>query len=145
MTDLLFCDFHSKLYNFKAENKAIFSNIHQLQLIKLHHLKIAKIVNLYKCSIFAITETQFAIQTGVILQPNCTKRLHVGATIIRSFRKSYFHVFYRQSVPGTLAISGHASYQIGKMPALLLFINYFSCLLFCFCLTTVSNIMIILL
>ena len=43
-------------------------------------------VNLHKCSISFITETQFAIQTEVTLQPNPTERLHVDATIIRYFR-----------------------------------------------------------
>ena len=42
--------------------------------------------NLHKCSISFITETQFAIQTEVTLQPNPTERLHVDATILRYFR-----------------------------------------------------------
>ena len=51
-----------------------------------------KMVNMYKCSIFAIMEIQFAIQTQAKYQPNCKYRLHVDATIIESCRESYFHV-----------------------------------------------------
>ena len=54
--------------------------------------------NVYKCSIPVITETQLAIQTQVTQHPNCTERLHVDATIIKSYRKGYFHVSYRRRV-----------------------------------------------
>ena len=60
-------------------------------------------------------ETQFAIQTvGNIL--------HVDATIIRSFSKSYFHISYHRRMPVTLAMQrpglGDAC-QSGKMATLL--------------------------
>ena len=38
-----------------------------------------------------------------IRHPNCTERLHVDATIIRSFQKDYFNVSYRRCMPRTLA------------------------------------------
>ena len=80
-----------------------------------------EMVNLYKCSISVITETQFAIQSQVTQQPNCTERLHVDSTIIQSFRKSYFHISHRRRMPGTLAWQrprlGDAC-QSGKMATL---------------------------
>ena len=45
-----------------------------------------EMVKLNKGSIFIITETQFAIQSQVMSQPNCTERLHVDATIMRYFQ-----------------------------------------------------------
>ena len=51
---------------------------------------------------FVITKAQFAIQNKVMKQPNCTERLHVDATIMRSFfRQSIFHVSYRGRMPDT--------------------------------------------
>ena len=63
-------------------------------------------VNLYKCSISVITETQSAIQPQVTQQLNCTERLHVSVTIIRYFRNIYVHVSYGRPpicMPGTVA------------------------------------------
>ena len=51
------------------------------------------IVKFYKGSIFVITETQFAIQSQVPQQPNNTERLHVDATIMRSFQTELFSCF----------------------------------------------------
>ena len=42
---------------------------------------------------FIIMETQFAIQDQVMYQPNCTERLHVDATIMRSFQTEQFSRF----------------------------------------------------
>ena len=50
-------------------------------------------VKLNKVSIFIITETQFAIQGQVMKQPNCTERLLVDATIMRSFQTEQFSRF----------------------------------------------------
>ena len=47
----------------KLKINTISSNIHHLQFIK-HHPQ--KMMNLYKCSIFEIMDTQFSIQTKVI-------------------------------------------------------------------------------
>ena len=70
----------------------------------------------------------------------------MDATIIRSFRESYFHVSCRRHMLGTLTWQwsgiGDAS-QSGKMVTLLYKI-FFVFKTFRFCLTTVSNIMIIL-
>ena len=52
-----------------------------------------EMVKLNKGSIFIITETQFAIQSQVMKQPNCTERLHVHATIMRSFQTEQFSRF----------------------------------------------------
>ena len=50
-------------------------------------------VKLNKGSIFIITETQFAIQGQVMKEPNCTERLLVDATIMRSFQTEQFSRF----------------------------------------------------
>ena len=53
-----------------------------------------EMVKLNKGSFFIITETQFAIQrSGLGNQPNCTGRLHVDATIMRSFHTEQFSRF----------------------------------------------------
>ena len=55
-------------------------------------------------------------------QPNCAECIRVDATIIRSIRKSYFHVFYRRHMPATLAWHRPGivdACQSGNMAALL--------------------------
>ena len=52
-----------------------------------------EMVKLNKGSIFIIMETEFAIQGQVMKQPNCTERLHVDATIMRSFQTELFSRF----------------------------------------------------
>ena len=65
-------------------------------------------VKLYKGRIFVITETQFAIQRHVTLKPNSTERLHVDATIMRSFQADLFSRF----LPSSYA--GHVNLAAGK-------------------------------
>ena len=62
----------------------------------------------YKGSIFVITETQFAIQSQVAKQPNCTERLHVDATIMRSFQTELFSHFL------PLSYTGHVNLAAAK-------------------------------
>ena len=47
-------------------------------------------VKLYKGSTFVITEAQFAIHSQVVLQPNCTERLHVDERIMGYFKTAIF-------------------------------------------------------
>ena len=65
---------------------------------------------------------------------------------IQSFRKSYFHISYRRYMPGTLACMAAASLgdscESGKMARL--FNSIFFVFKFGFCLTIMSNMMIIL-
>ena len=62
-----------------------------------------RMVNLYKRIRFVITHTICHPTSSYAVQPNDTKRRHVDATIIRSFRKCYFPHF----LPST--DSGHVS------------------------------------
>ena len=64
-------------------------------------------VNLYKHSIFVITETQFTIQIQVTQQPNYTKRRHVDVTIKRSFRKEIFSHFLPSTYAGHVSLAAH--------------------------------------
>ena len=66
-------------------------------------------VKLYKGRIFFITETQFAIQSQVTKQPNSTERLHVDATIMRSFQEELISSFLLSSYAGhvNLAAAKH--------------------------------------
>ena len=59
--------------------------------------------------IFIITDTQFDIQSQVMQQPNCTERLHVDATIMRSFQTELFSSF----LPSTYA--GHVNLAAPKL------------------------------
>ena len=67
-------------------------------------------LNLYKCSISVITETQFANSSYVASKLYAPERLHSDATMIRSFRKRYFHV----SLRGRMPISGRISVTHAK-------------------------------
>ena len=86
-------------------------------------------MKLYKGNIFVITEAQFAVQSQVMYykQPNCTERLRVDATIMRSFQTKPFSRFLpspyagRDRMPATLnwprqSIGG--GYQSSEMAAL---------------------------
>ena len=86
-------------------------------------------LKLNKGSMFVITDTQFAIQSHFMKQPNCTERLHVDATIMRYFQTELFSRFLPSAssfLPSTYA--GHvnmaarslgSSCQTGNMAALL--------------------------
>ena len=65
-------------------------------------------VKLYKYSILVSTETQFAIHSQFTLQPNCTERLHVDATIMRSFQTELFTRFL------PVAYVGHVNLAVAK-------------------------------
>ena len=66
-------------------------------------------VKLYKGSIFVVTETQFAIQRQVTKQATSTERLHVDATILRSYHVELFSHFLPSSYAGhaNLAVTKH--------------------------------------
>ena len=68
-------------------------------------------VKLYKGSICVITETQFAIQRQVMKQPNSTERLHVDATIMRSFQAELFSRFLPSSYTGHVILAAAKHWQ----------------------------------
>ena len=68
-------------------------------------------LKLNKGSIFIITETQFAIQSHVMLQPNCTERLHVDATIMRSFQTELFSNFLLPTYAGHVNLASAKHWQ----------------------------------
>ena len=67
------------------KNSADSTNQKRLRLMSAHRVTFSTTacngVDLYKCSMLAITQTQFAIQPQVTKQPNCMERLHVDDTI----------------------------------------------------------------
>ena len=62
--------------------------------------------NYTKAAFFDITETQFAIQSQVMLRPNSTERLHVDATIMRCFQAEQFSRFLPPSYAGHVNLAG---------------------------------------
>ena len=66
---------------------------------------------LNKGSIFIITETQFAIQSQVMYQPNCPERLHVDATILRSFQTELFSSFLPFTYAGHVDLAAVKHWQ----------------------------------
>ena len=69
-------------------------------------------VKLNKGSIFIITETQFAIQSHVMQQPNCTERLHVDATILmRSFQTELLSRFLPYTYAGHVNLAAAKHWQ----------------------------------
>ena len=54
---------------------------------------------------FCHHETQFAIQYQVMQQPNCTERLHVDATIMRSFQTELFSSFLPSTYAGQVNLA----------------------------------------
>ena len=71
---------------------------------------------------FIISDTQFAIQSQVMQQPNCTERLHVDAIIMRSFQTELLSSFLPSTYAGHVNLAARSigsSCQTGKMVALL--------------------------
>ena len=86
------------LVNTKLRNKFLFRYKVSLQkFIEAVFVIVSLAVNIINAAFFVIMETQFAIQSQVALQPNCTERIHMDATIMRSFQTTrYVHVSYRR-------------------------------------------------
>ena len=80
-----------------TNQKRLPANAHALRDVFQARLLWEEMVKLNKGSIFNITETQFAIQSQVMQHPNCTERLHVDATIMRSFQTELFSRFLPSS------------------------------------------------
>ncbi len=65
-----------------------------------------------KGSIFVITEMQLAIQSQVMQQPNCSERLHVDATIMRSFQTELFSSFLPSTYAGDVNLAAAKPWQL---------------------------------
>ena len=68
-------------------------------------------VKLNKSSIFVITETQFAIQSQVMQQTNCTESLHVDETKMRSFQTELFSSFRPSTYAGHVNLAAAKPWQ----------------------------------
>ena len=68
-------------------------------------------VKLNNGSHFILTETQFDIQSQVVQQPNCTKRLHVDGTIMRSFQTELFFSFLQFTYAGHVNLAAAKHWQ----------------------------------
>ena len=60
---------------------------------------------------FCHHETQFAIQSQVTSQLNCTERLHVGATIMRCFQTELFSSFLSSTYAGNVNLAAAKHWQ----------------------------------
>ena len=129
-----------------TNQKRLPANVHAHRDVFQARLPWQEMVKLNKGSIFVITETKFAIQSQVMQQPNCTERLHVDATIMRYFQTELFSSLLPSTYVGHVnlaaakALAVHAKLERWQH----CWIHYSSCLKVRFCVTTVSNIMIIL-
>ena len=78
---------------------------------------------------------------------NCTERLHVDARIMRSFQTELFSCFLPYSYAGNANLAAAKPWQCmsnWKHDSTVEFIMLLACLKFCFCLSIVSYIIILL-
>ena len=88
----------------QSETDSGYAHVHR----DLFQARLQEIVKLNKGSIFVIADTQVAIQSQVIQQPNRMERLHVDAIIMRYILTELFSSF----LPSTHA--GHVNLAAAK-------------------------------